>query len=112
MDHCCLDINKSFVSVEYGATIVLIKLKIPGELIKVVDSYLALRSFRVRMNGKHSEWKPTLAGVQQGSILSPLLYNLYSSDIPKSITTELATYADDTCISDKNHCERFAHLAM
>jgi Reverse transcriptase (RNA-dependent DNA polymerase). len=40
-----------------------------------------------------------LAGVLQGSLFSPLLYNLYTSDIPKSMS-ELALYADDICIYD------------
>jgi Reverse transcriptase (RNA-dependent DNA polymerase). len=36
-----------------------------------------------------------LAVVPQGSTLSPLFNNIYKSDIPKSIATELAIYADD-----------------
>jgi hypothetical protein len=36
--------------------------------------------------------------VQQGSDLSPILYNIYTSDIPKTNHTILATYGDDTAI--------------
>ena len=53
-----------------------------------------------------------LAGVPQGSILSLMLYNLYTSDIPKSIVSELALYADDICIYDKTKNPKFAYLAV
>jgi Reverse transcriptase (RNA-dependent DNA polymerase). len=53
-----------------------------------------------------------LAGVPQGSTLSPLLYNLYTSDIPRSVRTELSVYADDIWIYHKNRSARFAHLAV
>jgi Reverse transcriptase (RNA-dependent DNA polymerase). len=53
------------------------------------------------MDGARAEWKPMLAGLPQGAILSPMLYNLYTSDIPISVVSELALYADDICIYDK-----------
>ena len=64
------------------------------------------------MDGAVSEWKSMLAGVPQGSTISPMLYNLYTSDIPKTIRTELAVYADDICIYDQNKSARFAQKAV
>ena len=64
------------------------------------------------MDNAVSGWRPMLAGVPQGSTLSPLLYNLYTSDIPRSVRTELSVYADDLCIYHKNRSARFAHLAV
>jgi hypothetical protein len=38
------------------------------------------------------------AGVPQGSILSPTLYNLYINDTPQTIGVNLALFMDDICL--------------
>jgi hypothetical protein len=38
------------------------------------------------------------AGVPQGSVLSPTLYNLYINDTPQAPVVNLALFADDTCL--------------
>jgi hypothetical protein len=42
--------------------------------------------------------------VPQGSVLAPVLYTIYTADLPTNIGTEKATFADDTAImaSDQN----------
>ena len=84
-------------------------MQIPLDLIKLIRSQ---RSFRVKVDGERSSWRPMLAGVPQGSTLSPLLYNLYTADIPQSHNTNLAMYADDICIYAKTRNIRFANLAV
>jgi hypothetical protein len=39
-----------------------------------------------------------LAEVPQGSILSPILYSVYTADLPSHPSTTFDTFADDTCI--------------
>jgi Reverse transcriptase (RNA-dependent DNA polymerase). len=108
-----LDISKPCNTTWHmGLLYKLTHMGLPGELITVIDSYLAHRSFRVRMDGALSAWKPMFAGVPQDSTLSPMLYNLYTSDIAKSIRTELAVHADDICIYDQQKNVGFAHLAV
>jgi hypothetical protein len=38
------------------------------------------------------------AGVSQGSVLSPTLYNLYINDTLQDMGAHLALFADDTCL--------------
>jgi Reverse transcriptase (RNA-dependent DNA polymerase). len=59
-----LDISKAYDSTWYTWLIhKLIQMSVPEELVKVIDSYLAHRSFRVMMDGATSEWRPMLANV-------------------------------------------------
>jgi hypothetical protein len=62
--------------------------------------------FTVTIEGKFSEWKPVRAGVLQGTVLAPLLYNMYIhvADIPRMPGKEISQFANDTAavISNKN----------
>src|SRR5258705_7539147 len=60
------------------------------------------RQFRIKINDTFSSFRPITAGVPQGSILSPMLFNVYTYDIPKVPRGELALYADDTTIFAKS----------
>lgn len=54
-------------------------------------------TFRVRVGEDLSESFLILAGVSQGSVLGPLLYPLFTSDIPRPVRDSiLAKYADGT----------------
>lgn len=69
--------------------------------LKWFSSYLTNRSQRVEVvlpNGtkRHSETSPVNRGVPQGSILGPLLFILYTADLPKCIlNSKHHLYADD-----------------
>ncbi|GFU75499.1 RNA-directed DNA polymerase from mobile element jockey [Trichonephila clavipes] len=92
-----LDIQKAFGRVwREGLIFKLINYNFPPLMIKLISSYLTERNFSVRINDTYSSHRP--AGVAQGTLISPLLFNIYVNDIPKHDNTILCMFADDTAI--------------
>lgn len=94
-----LDLERAFDKVWIeGLLYKMIKLNIPAYIIKIINSFLNNRTFRVRINATLSSIKTTKAGVPQGSLLGPTLFNLYVHDLPTVNNSTLAMFADDTAI--------------
>ena len=92
------DIEKAFDSVWHkGLLHKLFLLKFPLYIIKIIQSFLFKRSFYVSINNHKSKIFQILAGVPQGSVLSPTLYNIFTSDL-NITSSEKAFFADDTCL--------------
>lgn len=48
------------------------------------------------LNNSYSTWEDILFGVPQGSILGPIIFNIFLSDLSLIVTdSEFASYADD-----------------
>lgn len=108
-----LDISEAFDRVWHdGLLYKLIKL-LPLNLYRILESYLNERTFCVKCsNGNQSRTGKILAGVPQGSVLGPVLYTIFASDMPlphlitdnpaQCSTTQktmlLSSYADDTVV--------------
>lgn len=94
-----LDIAQAFDRVWIDGVIYkLLQLNFPPYLIYLLSSFLSQRTFSVRINNQLSENKNISAGVPQGSVIAPILFNIFVSDIPTTDYTEMALYADDTAI--------------
>ena len=53
------------------------------------------RRQRVQIRGSYAPWITISTGVPQGSVLGPLLFNIYLSDLPSSLFVSNNSYADD-----------------
>jgi hypothetical protein len=94
-----LDIEKAYDTVwTHGLLYKLLTYNFPAYLITFLHSYLTDRSFTVVIDGTSSSPKTPLAGLPQGAVLSPFLFTLYISDIPRLPHVQLALYADDTAV--------------
>lgn len=93
-----LDIAQAFDRVWLeGLKFKLLQLELPPYLTAILFSFLEERNFAVKINNELSSLKQIKAGVPQGSILGPMLFNIYVRDIPTA-TAALAMFADDTAI--------------
>lgn len=93
-----LDVAQAFDKVWHTGLIYKLRSMLPKEFSEILESYLSNRVFRVRQDEAYSELKEIKAGVPQGSVLGPVLYLLYTCDIPELENSTIATFADDTAI--------------
>lgn len=94
-----LDIEKAFDKIWHDGLIYKLRiLGTPIYLINIIRNFLSNRTFNIKYNSILSQTFHISAGVPQGSCLSPLLFNIYLSDIPQFIYSDLALFADDTAL--------------
>jgi hypothetical protein len=85
----------------------LSKLTFSANVFKLLGSFLSQRKFRVSVEGEMSTPREMKAGVPQGSVLSPTLFNLYINHATQTCGVHLALFADDTCLYATDRKEGF-----
>jgi hypothetical protein len=92
-----LDIEKAFVTTWQNVLqYKLSKMNFSATFIKLISVFLSNRNFSASVEGEISTPRIMKAGVPQGSVLSPTLFNMYINDTPQAIGVHLALFADDT----------------
>ena len=101
-----IDLSKAFDNVQHQ--LLLLKLQqhgIGGSELAWFWSYLYQRSQNVMLNGSSSEYFYSSKGVPQGSVLGPLLFNIYVAGLPsiaEQHNASLPSFADDMSL----YCSR------
>ena len=95
------DVSKAYDSVWHKR--LLLKLKqigLSGNIFQFVKSFLSNRNLFAKVGNSYSSSKYINMGIPQGSILSPLLFNILLHDLPNALSknSNLAQFADDISI--------------
>lgn len=93
-----LDVSQAFDKVCHVGLIRKLSRMLPEIYVEFLKSFLSDRFFRIKQDDSYSDMKKIGTGVPQGSILGPVLYLLYTSDLPEPPNSVIATFADDTAI--------------
>ena len=93
-----MDLSKAFDTINHD--LLIAKLHAYGldtNALKLMLSYLRNRHQRTKVNGSFSDWEELLTGVPQGSVLGPLLFNIYLNDLFYAVeNANICNFADDT----------------
>ena len=99
VDAVYLDLKKAFDKVPHQRLIKKLQAYgITGHLLAWFTDFLSDRRQAVQVDNAVSDWLPVISGVPQGSVVGPILFNIFVNDLPSRIHSGILLFADDTKI--------------
>ena len=95
-----MDLSKAYDCVNHDLIIAKLEAYGVGEnSLRLIQNYLSQRQQRVKVGSSFSEWLEIILGIPQGSILGPILFNVFINDLLLFIKeTDICNFADDTTL--------------
>ena len=96
-----LDMSKAFDTINIHTLIrKLLQTNIPGTIIKLITNYIKGRKAYTTFRNHTFKQRQFKTDVPQGGVLSPTLFNIYTSDLPPpSAPVQVMAYADNITIT-------------
>ena len=101
-----IDFQRAFDVISHNKLVYkLISYGISGNSLFWISSFLSNRTQCVRINSTLPPWLPVITVVPQGSVLGPLLFNLYINDLTDNFDTlvHAKMFADDLKLYSEIH---------
>ena len=93
----CADYSKAFDTVQFKSVLTKMhNLGFSKEFLLWMVDYLTDRRQLVQIDDRKSDMATVEFGVPQGSILGPVIFNLYVADLQKELQCDCYQYADHT----------------
>ena len=99
IDVVYLDLMKAFDTIHHKRLVDKLKsYGIEYYTLRWIQAFLSDHIQQVNVNGTNSEWANITSGIPQGSVLGPILFVLYITDLPENIVSNVYMFVDDTKI--------------
>jgi gmma-aminobutyric acid receptor subunit gamma len=101
-----VDFSSAFNTIQpHLMALKLIRLNVEPKLVLWILSFLTNRKQAVRFQTALSSERYTSTGSPQGTVLSPVLFTLYTNDCCGTECTPLIKYSDDTALQDLSNSD-------